>query len=162
MAETKQTMKRAEALEPESWLPFREIEDMRKTVSELVEDVLAGGAKRRFELLHGRRSPAVNVEQTEKEYLFSMELPGLDREDFKVELENGVLTISGEKKQKKEEKGRNFLRQEQCYGAFRRSFSMPSDAASHGVHAAYKNGILKISVPRSATDKSKATIITVE
>ncbi|RDJ93656.1 hypothetical protein B4Q13_20465, partial [Lacticaseibacillus rhamnosus] len=72
--------------------------------------------------------PAADITETEKEYLIKAELPEVRKEDVKIELNEGVLTISGERKKEKEEKGANEIRVESFYGTFSRSFALPEDA----------------------------------
>lgn len=141
------------------WTPFRELDDLRNVMSAALEDFFTGTAS---ELQPRAWAPAVDVEERDKDYLFSVEAPGLDKSDVKVELQNGNLVISGERKEEKDEKRKGYLRHEQYYGAFRRSFPLPEDAVSEGLKATYKNGILKVSVPRSEKSKGKNVQINVE
>src|SRR5207237_10926080 len=98
---------------------------------------------------HGREEitladwmPLADVTEDEKEYLIKAELPELKKEDVKVTVENGVLTISGERKFEKEEKKKKYHRVERGYGTFMRSFALPDDADGNKVKAEFKNGLL--------------------
>ena len=97
--------------------------------------------------------PAVNVAETETGYEVSLELPGMKREEFNVELKNGDLWVSGEKKEEKEEKGKSFHRVERTYGEFRRVIPLPGEVAADKISAEYKEGVLRIVVPK--TEKAK-------
>ena len=139
------------------WSPFREVELFRNAVTQAYADFMSGnGFAAAQDLLSGRPGlPPVDVEETGKEYLFSVALPGLAREDVKIEVKQGLLSVSGERKAEKETKGRNYLRREQSYGAFRRSFTLPADAESERVKASFKNGVLRIAVARNPAARPK-------
>ncbi|MCO6495430.1 MAG: Hsp20/alpha crystallin family protein [Bacteroidetes bacterium] len=95
----------------------------------------------------GTTIPAVNVKETDREYKLDVAIPGLKKDDFKVHVENGILTISSENKQEKEEKnGEEVTRREFSYSSFSRSFSLPENADENNVNASYEDGILKIDV----------------
>jgi len=122
-----------------------------------------GGRDWPMDLLGGRAwRPAVDVEETEHEYVFQVELPGLAKEDVKIEMRGGMLVISGERKEQKEEKGHHCIRHELHVGQFQRAFSMPDDADPDKIKAAYKHGILTVTVKRLETAKPKVIPIDVE
>jgi HSP20 family protein len=91
--------------------------------------------------------PSVNIKETEKEFLLELAAPGLERKDFKIEVENNVLTISAEKEEKKEEKNKEFTRKEFSYNTFTRSFTLP-DNVKESIDAKYENGLLMIHIPK--------------
>lgn len=97
--------------------------------------------------------PAVNVAETETGYEVSLELPGMKREEFNVELKNGNLWVSGEKKEEKEETGKSFHRVERTYGEFCRVIPLPGEVVAEKISAEYKEGVLRIVVPK--TEKAK-------
>jgi len=101
-------------------------------------------------------SPAVDIREREDVYLVEVELPGLTKDDVKITMENNILTIHGEKKQEKEEKRGNYHRAERVYGAFQRSFALPSSVKNDKIEAQYKNGILTITLPKVEEAKPKA------
>lgn len=142
------------------WAPFREMEGMQEAISSALEDFFQGG--RDIQAVSQAWTPAVNVEEREKDYVFSVEVPGLERDQLRVELQNGGIVVSGERKDERDEKRKNYLRHEQVIGAFRRSFSLPEDASAEGLKASYKSGILKITVPRSEKAKGKSVPINIE
>jgi HSP20 family protein len=100
-------------------------------------------------------SPLVDIEESEKEYVIKAELPEIKKEDVKVTVENDVLTITGERKFEKEEKGKKYHRVERSYGSFARSFALPEDADGTKVSAEYKDGVLRIHLPKSEKAKPK-------
>lgn len=99
-------------------------------------------------------APRIDVSECEWEYCLSVELPGVDEKDVEVTLTNRVLTIRGEKKFEAEENKGHYLRSERSYGAFKRSFSLPSDIDEGKVQASFKKGVLAVTVAKSATAKS--------
>jgi HSP20 family protein len=102
--------------------------------------------------------PTVDISETESEYLIKAELPEVRKEDVKVTVENGVLTLQGERRQEKEEKGRRFHRVERSYGSFVRSFTLPESVDEGGVKAEYKDGVLALHLPKSEKVKPKRSM----
>jgi HSP20 family protein len=98
--------------------------------------------------------PTLDLGATDKEYTITVEIPGVDEKDVKLEIVNDTLTISGEKKQEKEEKEKNYYRIERSYGVFQRVLSLPEDADQDKIKATFKKGILTVTVPRKALPKS--------
>ncbi len=101
--------------------------------------------------------PSVDISETDTQFELSVELPGMKKEDIKVDLERGRLTISGERKFEKEESGKNYHRVETQYGAFNRTFHLPDTIDEDSVTAKYEDGILNITVNKS-DDKVKKQI----
>ena len=99
--------------------------------------------------------PSVNIRETEKEFLVELAAPGLDKKDFKIAIENGMLTISAEKKLEKEEKEKEFTRKEFSYTNFSRSFMLPENVNEEKVEAHYENGLLKLQLLKKVIDKAK-------
>ena len=107
-------------------------------------------------------SPVADISETDTEYLVKAELPGVKREDVKVTQEDGVLTIEGERKYEKEEKGEKAHRVERFYGTFSRSFSIPQDADAKAIRAETKDGVLNVHIPKLKVEKPKPVQIKVE
>jgi HSP20 family protein len=101
-------------------------------------------------------SPLVDISEDEKEYLIKAEIPEMKKDDMKISVQDNVLSISGERKYEKEEKGKKYHRVERAYGSFMRSFTLPEDADGSKVGAEYKDGILKVHLPKSEKAKPKA------
>jgi HSP20 family protein len=99
--------------------------------------------------------PSVGIIERENEYRVQVELPGVNKSDVKITLQNDVLTIRGEKKKEQELKGDNYLRTERLYGAFQRSFALPSSVQSDKIEAHYDNGVLMISLPKVEAARPK-------
>lgn len=92
--------------------------------------------------------PSANITESEKEYLIELAAPGLTKKDFKVENNNGVLTISAEKKEEKKESEGGYTRREYSYNSFSRSFTLPENSKADHIDAKYEDGILKLTVPK--------------
>lgn len=101
--------------------------------------------------------PSVNIRETEKEFFVELAAPGLTKKDFKISLENGMLTISAEKKLEKEEKEKEFTRKEFSYTNFSRSFMVPENVNEDKIEAHYEDGILKLQLLKKAIEKVKPT-----
>lgn len=99
--------------------------------------------------------PAVNVKETDKNYQIDVAAPGRSKKDFNISAENGVLTISSEQKEEKEQKEKDFTRKEFSYSAFSRSFSLPENANEEDIKANYADGILKLEVAKKVISQPK-------
>ena len=99
--------------------------------------------------------PVADITEDDKEYVIKAELPDLKKEDVKVTVENGVLTIAGERRFEKEEKKKKYHRVERAYGTFVRSFALPDLADADKVKAEFKDGMLTVHVPKSEKAKSR-------
>jgi HSP20 family protein len=100
--------------------------------------------------------PSVNIVEGDESYIVDMAAPGLEKKDFRIELNNGMLTISSEKKVESEtKKGQQFTRREFSYQSFNRSFSLPHTVESEKISAKYENGILKIVIPKKDEAKTR-------
>ena len=99
--------------------------------------------------------PVIDISETEKEYLVTGEIPGVDAKDLDVTLTDGILTIKGEKKQENEEKEENYHRIERHYGSFERSFRIPEKVKTDKLDATYKDGVFKLSLPKAEVVEAK-------
>ena len=100
--------------------------------------------------------PAVNITEQKDDYLVSLAAPGLKKEDFKIDVNGNMLTISSEKEESKEEKDKRFTRKEYNYSSFSRSFTLPEEINKEKIDARYEDGVLKISLPRREEAKKPA------
>lgn len=101
-----------------------------------------------------QRMPAVNISEDDKAYHLQMATPGMDKNDLKIKLENGLLQISGEKKQEQNESKGKYTRREFHYGSFSRSFRLPEDVQAEQLEAVFENGLLKLDIPKKAAGSS--------
>lgn len=100
-------------------------------------------------------TPAVDVIERDAEYEVRMELPGVRKEDVKITIENNVLTIRGEKKQESNEEEKGYRRVERSYGAFQRSFTLPTTVRSEKIDAAVADGVLTVRLPKAEEARPK-------
>lgn len=100
-------------------------------------------------------SPSADISETDKEYLIRAELPGVKKEDVKVNLADGMISIEGERKQEKDEKTEKFHRIERLYGSFSRRFSLPEHIKADAVRSEYKDGVLSVHIPKTEKEKPK-------
>jgi HSP20 family protein len=107
-------------------------------------------------------TPAVDIIEDDKEFVVKAELPEIKKEDVQVTVENGVLTIHGERKTEKDEKNKRYHRMERSYGSFTRSFSLPEGADTSKIRAEFKDGLLQIHMLKSETAKPKHIEVKVE
>lgn len=141
------------------WEPLREIEDMFDRYTK----AMGWPSIRGQELVTtGDWSPRVDITETDAEFIVKAEIPEVKKEDVKVTVENGVLTIQGERKQEKEEKGKRFHRVERYYGTFVRSFTLPDNVDGAKIKATFKDGMLNLQLPKTAESKPKAIEVKVE
>ena len=132
------------------WEPL-ELEDVQNRLSRLFGRRPNG----RDEITLADWTPLADITEDDKEYVIKTELPDVKKEDVKVTVENGVLTISGERKFEKEEKKKKYHRVERAYGSFMRSFTLPDQADASKVKAEFKNGMLTVHLPKSEKAKPK-------
>jgi HSP20 family protein len=143
------------------WDPFTELEDVSNRLNRIFGRVPARSEPDNEMLAVADWAPSVDISETDNAYVIKGEIPGVKKEDVKVTVEDGMLTIQGERKQEKEEKGKKFHRVECCYGSFVRSFRMPDDADESKVKAEFKDGMLNVTLPKSAKAKSRAINVSV-
>jgi HSP20 family protein len=144
----------------QSWDPFREMEDIANRFSRLFGLTKVGNGERET-LSTADWYPSCDISESEKEYRIAAELPSVKKEDVHVTLEQGLLTIQGERKEQREEKGLKYHRRELSYGKFVRRFTMPDDADESRVEATFDNGVLNVVIGRSKAKQSKAREIAV-
>ncbi len=101
--------------------------------------------------------PAVNIKETKNDFQLEVSAPGFSKNDFKVKVEDDVMTISADKKEEKEEKNERYTRREFYHNTFSRSFTLPSSVKIDKVEAHYENGILQLQIPKK--EESKATLV---
>jgi HSP20 family protein len=105
----------------------------------------------------GMSMPAVNIEDKPDKFLVHLAVPGMKRDDFKIELQNGLLTVSSEKEETHEDKAENFTRREFSYQSFKRSFTLPESVKADKIDAKYVDGILTINLPKREEAKVQPT-----
>jgi HSP20 family protein len=140
--------------------PFRDFERMRRDMDRMWDSFFERGTLRGEE---GREwLPSLDVAETKNEIVVKAEVPGLEPKDIDISLSDGLLTIKGEKKQEREEKEENYHLVERSYGSFARSIRLPNEVRSDKINASYKNGVLKVVLPKSEEAKKKEVKIKVQ
>lgn len=134
------------------WEPFRELAALQNEMSRTLGHLWgapgpAGNG--------GTWIPALDVWETDESIVVSLDLPGIVEDDISIEVEDGVLTISGEREKKVEQKDEGFYRFERRYGSFSRSVTLPQGVDETGIKAAFADGVLEISIPKPAEKKAK-------
>lgn len=138
------------------WDPVKELEDMSERLNRMFARPVTRRDNGKETLTVADWVPTVDIEEGEQDYHITAELPGLKKEDVKITVQEGVLTLQGERKQEKEEQGKRFHRVERSYGAFVRSFALPDAVDEAKVSAEFKDGVLHIRLPKSERAKPKA------
>jgi len=106
--------------------------------------------------------PSVDVKESDKEFIIRAELPGVEEKDIDVTVTNDAVTIKGEKKEEKEDKGKNYYYMERSYGSFNRVIPLSAETEAGKAEASFKNGVLNITVPKSANSKTKGTKVPIK
>ena len=133
--------------------PFREIFELQRDINRLFEGSI-GDTSRQMTALN-TWTPVVDIYEDENAFLIKVELPEVSREDVKVNLDNNVLSISGERRLENEEKRDGYHRVERVYGQFFRSFTLPPNVNAEAIKAEFKDGILRLSLPKKEEAKPK-------
>lgn len=136
------------------WDPFSEIDTLQRSINRLFDD--AGTARRqRREAADAVWAPAVNTYEDKDAFLLSLDLPGIDQKDVKINIDNNTLTISGTRKLEHEEKKENYQRIESLFGTFSRSFTLPATVDAEKIDANVDSGVLKIRLPKREESKPR-------
>ena len=138
------------------WNPSRELEEMSDRLNRMFNRQDLPQANAKETMVVADWAPSVDISETDGEYQIKAEIPDVKKEDVKVTLEDGVLTIQGERKHEKEEKGKKYHRIERSYGSFVRSFTLPDLVDEEKVKAEFKDGVLNLQLPKSEKAKPKA------
>ena len=145
------------------WDPFRDLEDVSSRLNWMFRRpaLPQTNGTNKETMIVADWVPSVDISETEGEYQIKAEIPDVKKEDVKVTVEDGVLTIQGERKYEKEEKGKKYHRVERSYGSFIRSFTLPDLVDETKVKAEFKDGVLNLQLPKSEKTKPKAIEVTV-
>jgi HSP20 family protein len=140
------------------WEPFREMDELLKGFSPLWGRLPVARTNEGLEEF----MPLADIIERDKEYLIKVDLPEVRKEDVKVLFDDGVLTIKGERKVEKEEKGEKVHRTERYFGMFERTFALPEDVDAKLIRAESKDGVLYIHLPRVHVEKARPLAITIQ
>ena len=145
-----------------SWNPLRELGSLENRLDRLFGLTSPSRNGEKEAMTVSQWTPLVDIIEDNNEYLVKAELPELKKEEVKVNVENGELTISGERKSEKEEKGKKFHRIERSYGSFLRSFTLPESVNADKVSAEFKDGVLSVHLPKDEKAKPKSIEVKVQ
>jgi HSP20 family protein len=138
------------------WEPVRDLLGLRERMNRLFEESARGlGRGQEEDWVMGAWAPAVDIYEKGTDVVLKAELPGLDPKDVDIRIENNVLTLKGERKIEDEIKQEDYHRVERAYGGFTRSFTLPSTVDTTNVKADYKDGVLRITLPKREEAKPK-------
>ena len=133
------------------WQPFGEFADLHERLDRLFERMSNGGSQPAL--------PAVDVIRGDEEIVIRTDMPGIKVDEVKIEVEDDVLTVSGEHKEEKEEKKEDYLRRERSYGSFSRSLTLPPGVDAEAIEATSHDGVLEVKVPLPKESRKKAVEI---
>jgi HSP20 family protein len=128
------------------WDPSREVDTLQTEVNRLFDTFFGGSAGNAGGIR--RWVPAMDLAETEDHLVLRADLPGLDRDDVNIEVKDGVLTVSGERKAEHEDREEGFYRVERAYGSFSRSLSLPQDVDAGRIEATFDKGVLAVRIPK--------------
>ena len=140
-----------------TWRPFQSIDEMFDRQSNLFNTRLAN-ILGKDNVGITEWAPSADISETKKAFLIKAELPGVDKENIQLSIQGGYLTIEGEHHREHEEDEETFHRTESFYGKFSRSFSLPENIDQEKISASYKNGVLKVKVPKTKASKQPSSI----
>lgn len=144
------------------WNPFTELEDVSRRLNSIFGRTPARTESAQDMLALADWTPSVDISETDTAYLIKAEIPEVKKQDVKVTLQDGMLTIQGERRQEQEEKNKKYHRIERSYGSFVRSFRVPDDADADTVAAQFKDGMLNVTLPKSGKTESKSIKVNIE
>lgn len=145
-----------------TWNPFRELDEVQNRLGGFLSGTLPRFGNGNGGLKLADWSPQVDIIEDEKEYLVKTDLPEMKKDEIKVNVEDGVLSITGERRTEKEEKNKTFHRIERSYGTFQRTFTLPDDADGAKIAAEFKDGVLRVHLPKNPVAKPKAIEVKVQ
>src|SRR6266480_5719825 len=134
--------------------PFRDLRSLQEEVNRL----FTGNVGRSFDeegIARGAWSPSVDIYENKEQIVLEAELPGMNREDFDLSVENNVITLRGERQFEKKDESDNYHRVERSYGSFTRSFTLPQTVSAEGATAEYSNGVLRVTLPKREETKAR-------
>ena len=143
------------------WRPSRDLLNINSDFDHLVSDFFGNSLGRRYNGSERTIYPSIDLSESDKEFVVKAELPGVDKDNVKISLQENILTLHGEKNQEIEEKNENYRLNERVYGVFERSIRLPNSVDAKKIKAKFKDGILSINLPKSAEAKLKEIPISV-
>ncbi len=137
------------------WNPWREMSTLQNHINSLFNEPFFRSDRGDDELRLGAWHPVVDMFENDDKILIKAELPGVDKKDISVDVKDRVLTLSGERNYDHEVKEENYYRRERAYGKFKRAFNLPAEVDPDKIKADFKDGVLKIELPKPEAQKPK-------
>ena len=141
------------------WNPWREMPTLPGRFNRLFDDPFFRIGRMDDDSAMGMWNPVVDLYEKDDHFMIKAELPGVDKNDIKIDLKDRLLTLSGERTAENEIKEENYYRRERSYGKFQRAFALPADVDSDKIKAEFKDGVLQIEVPKPEEKKAKPVTI---
>ena len=141
--------------------PFRDLRTLQEEVNRLFSTNLTRGFGEEG-IGRGAWNPSVDIYENKDQIVLEAELPGMNREDFELAVENNVITLRGERRFEKRDETDNYHRVERSYGSFTRSFTLPQTVSAESAAAEYRNGVLRVTLPKREEAKSRKIEVTGE
>ncbi len=135
--------------------PFRDLRSLQDEVNRLFSTNLSRAFGDDEGIGRGAWNPSVDIHENKDQIVIEAELPGMNREDFDLTIENNVITLRGERRFEKKDEADNYHRVERSYGSFTRSFTLPQTVSGEGATAEYKNGVLRVTLPKREEVKAR-------
>jgi HSP20 family protein len=134
------------------WDPFAELGELRTRFDRMFDE-LTNGRERGW-------TPAIDVERDDGNLVVRADIPGIKPEEVKIEVEDDILTVSGEHEERKEKKDKHYMRRERCYGSFSRSMALPAGVDAKKIKAETHNGVVEVAIPLPKETKKETVTIT--
>ncbi len=141
------------------WSPWREMPTIQNRINKMFDDPFFRFGRWTDDDSMGMWNPAVDLYEKDDHFVIKAELPGVEKNNIKVDLKDRVLTLSGERNYDNEVKEENYYRKERSYGKFQRAFRLPADVDSDKIKAEFKDGVLQVEVPKPEQVKAKEVTI---
>ncbi|MGB9180318.1 MAG: Hsp20/alpha crystallin family protein [Pyrinomonadaceae bacterium] len=135
--------------------PFRDLRSLQDEVNRLFSTNLSRAFGDDEGIARGAWNPNVDIYENKDQIVLEAELPGMNREDFDLSIENNILTLRGERRFEKRDESDNYHRVERSYGSFTRSFTLPQTVSAEGATAEYRNGVLRVALPKREDVKAR-------
>lgn len=133
------------------------IDTLRREMDHFFDDLVPFSWSRdHSEKALGTWAPNADITETEQEYQIMMDIPGMDKNDIKVNIQDGRVSVTGERKSEEKEEKADFIRQERYYGSFFRSFKLPEKVKDDDIKATFKDGVLRLLIPKAEVVKPKS------
>ena len=144
------------------WDPFRDVSSLQDRINRMFEDFFPRSRELDEEIGACAWQPAVDIYETDTGLVIQAELPGVHKDDVSVELKDNILTLKGERRVEKEIDEQRYFRQERCFGAFNRSFTLRESVQPDKIKAKFKEGVLEVEVPKAEAEKPRQITVDID